>query len=584
MSGTDVPFVNDPDFQEALASFQNEEWDNGLSKLDSLIEQYPEITQLREFRQDMLLRSHVDEYERVEKQREFLKQIALWGGRVVVIAAIVFMVAWGLNSYSSWLEKQWHTVRQVVVQEVQTLDTAVKYRNAQNFLGAGRPEDALPLLNEIEEQDPDFPGLTELRVDASQKVKIEKQYQAASDLMGSGDTVAALSAYKIIQDQQPGYKDVPILIQEIESNQILDELYSQAVGAYADEDWDDSILGFESLRTEAPKFKSEQVEERLIDSYINAAILALDDNSPTSDALISADRYFREALVLRPMNQEILAAQDKAMDTFKERLFLSYLEKARETLFDNEDSLDALSVANSYYDLALGLKPGDTDVILERQLTSAYLKAQQSFLNSDWTNVIDNLEIVIQHDKDYANGTSRQTLYEAYMKRGRKFITNGEYEAAIEDFQRASEIADETPEAKIQVYWSLIEMADVYGILGDYQKADSLYNHAVEWIGLREILQPDHKNLVVLLDEADRYAGIEWFRTSYRLYNRVLPAEDLIYSAIYHEVSDGDYLTKIARSYQTTVEAILDANEISEPGDIRTGQRILVPILSGDEE
>ena len=142
------------------------------------------------------------------------------------------------------------------------------------------------------------------------------------------------------------------------------------------------------------------------------------------------------------------------------------------------------------------------------------------------------------------------------MRRGRRSITNGEYEAAIEDYQRASEIADESPEAAIHVYWSLIEMASVYGILGEYEKADSLYHHAVEWIGLRDILQDGDPQLVYLLDEAERYAGIEWFRTSYRLYNRVLPAEELIYAAVFHEVQDGDYMTKIASLYRTTVEAI----------------------------
>ncbi|HBY09156.1 MAG TPA: hypothetical protein DEH22_15765 [Chloroflexi bacterium] len=220
---------------------------------------------------------------------------------------------------------------------------------------------------------------------------------------------------------------------------------------------------------------------------------------------------------------------------------------------------------------------------MERQLTRAYLTAQQNFIDGDWDAVIDNLELVYENDKEYANGTATQTLYDAYMRRGRKSIANGVYESAIEDFQRASEIAGDSPEAKLQVYWALIEMADVYGILGEYEKADNLYHHAVEWVGFREIVQDTHPELVVLLDEAERYAGIEWFRTAYRLYKRVLPAEDLIYSAVYHDVQEGDYLTQLASQYRTTVEAILSANELADPGDIHTGQRILIPVLRGEE-
>jgi tetratricopeptide (TPR) repeat protein len=583
-SGTTIPIMNDPIFDDAMTSFQNGDWDQGFDLLDALVEQYPAMTQLLDFRQEMLIRSRLDEYERTEKRRDFVRKIIYWGGRVAAIVVVLSLLGWGVSLYSSQLQDQVDDIRQSVYQEGQKLTLKVKFIDAQNYLGAGRSEDALALLNEIEQEDPNYPGLAELQADVIQKVEFEKQYQAAIDLLESGDAAAALSAFQSIQDQQPGYKDVPMLIQEIESNLILDQLFSQAEDAYADEDWDNAILWYENLRTESPKFNSELVEERLIDSYVNSAVLALDDESPSSDALISADRYFRKALALRPMNPDILAAQDEALAEFKEKLFMSYLEKARETLVDNEDSLEALKIASSYYDLALEIKPGDLDVILERELASSYLNAQNSFLLSDWDAVIDNLEIVIERDKDYANGTARQTLYESYMQRGRRLITNGEYEGAIEDFQRASEIADDSPEAKIHVYWSLIEMADVYGILGEYQKADSLYNHAVEWIGLREILQNDHPDKVVLLDEADRYASIEWFRTSYRLYNRVLPAGDLIYSAIYHEVSEGDYLTQIASKYRTTVEAILAANELSDPGDIKTGQRILVPVLSGDEE
>lgn len=583
LASTPVPNIKDAEFKNAQASFQNGDWENGLNLMDVLVERYPEIPELRDFQQEMLLRSRIDKYEREDRRRYIKKRLLYWGSRVGAIVIILGLFAWGLNTYSSWLQDQWDNVRQSVMQEVQTLDTTVKFRNAQNFLGAGRPEDALALLNEIEEQDPDFPGLAELQAEASKNAEIEQKYNAAYALYESGDAAAAITAFQEIQDQQADYKDVPILINKIEGEIILNDLITQAEDAFASQDWDNAIIRYDSLRKEAPNYEPELVEDQLIASYINAATMVLGEEEPTSEALILADQYFRDALELRPLDPEILSAQDQALKTFKEKLFVSYLDKARETLFDNEDSLDSIRVANSYFDLALDLKPGNPDVVLERQLTTSYLTAQQSFLEENWDKVIDNLEIIFQRDKDYANGTSRQTLYEAYMKRGRKLMTNGEYEFAIDDYQRAAEIADENSETQIQVYWSLIEMANVHGILGEYQKADSIYSHAVEWIGLREILQTDHPDLVVLLDEADRYAGIEWFRTSYRLYNRVLPAEDLIYSAEIYDIAEGDYLTKIARKYKTTVQAILRANDLTNAGEIKTGQRILVPILSRGE-
>ena len=358
-SGTATPYINNPEFQDALASFQNGDWDLGLSKLNTLVEQYPEITELRDLRQEMLVRSRVDDYEREEKTRAIFKKSLLWIGRIAAIAVVVFLAVNALNRYSSWLQDRWSNVQEVVIQEVQSLDTAVKYRDAQNYLVAGRPEDALTLLEEIQKQDPNFPGLADLQTDANTRIAIEDEYQVAISLKESGDYNGALAAFEELQNQHPGYKDVSIQIHEIENDLILNELFVQAEEAYADKNWDGAIMQFESLRAEAPKYKSEQVEERLIESYINAAKQILGYGTPSSDALIDADRYFREALVLRPLDQEILAVQDQAMAMFKERLFVSYLDKARETLNDNEDSLDALGVANSFFDLALEIKPND---------------------------------------------------------------------------------------------------------------------------------------------------------------------------------------------------------------------------------
>jgi len=578
------PQVNDPVFQEILANFQTGEWDQGLEKLDAFIDQNPSKAELKEFRQEMMLRARVDEYEKVENKSVALMKYGRWAILGIIVIGVVAALLWGLDSYSSQIQTQLGDVRQNFADDVTAIELTVKFNDAQNYLNAGRPQEALHLLETIGGQSSDYPGLEQLRAEAQKTIDLENKYQAAVQLVDDGNLSEAMKAFQEIQDSQAGYKDVSLQIQDLENAMILNDLFSQAQKDYDEGDWISAITSYESLRSIAPKYESDLVEDRLIESYINAARAELDVEALSSEVLILADQYFRKALALRPMDADILAAQDQALSAFKDRLFLSYLETARAALVDNEDSLDALTIANAYYDLALDLRPDDPDVVLERQLASSYLNAQQNFVDGEWDTVIDNLELVYEQEKEYAGGTAKQTLYDAYMRRGRRAITNGEYEAAIEDFQRASEIAGDSPEAILQVYWALIEMADVYGILGEYEKADNLYNHAVEWIGLREILQDTSPDLIVLLDEAERYTGIEWFRTAYRLYARVLPAEDLIYSAVYHEVQEGDYLTQLASKYRTTVEAILSANEISDPGDIRTGQRILIPVLHGDDQ
>ena len=48
LASTPVPNMKDTDFINAQASFQNGDWENGLSLLDALVERYPEIPELRE--------------------------------------------------------------------------------------------------------------------------------------------------------------------------------------------------------------------------------------------------------------------------------------------------------------------------------------------------------------------------------------------------------------------------------------------------------------------------------------------------------------------------------------------------------
>jgi nucleoid-associated protein YgaU len=82
-----------------------------------------------------------------------------------------------------------------------------------------------------------------------------------------------------------------------------------------------------------------------------------------------------------------------------------------------------------------------------------------------------------------------------------------------------------------------------------------------------------------LLEEAERYAGLEWFRTSYNLFRRVLPAADILYSVVDYVIQEGDYLTLIANQFDTTVQAILEANDLQNPAGIGSGQKISIPTI-----
>ncbi len=48
-------------------------------------------------------------------------------------------------------------------------------------------------------------------------------------------------------------------------------------------------------------------------------------------------------------------------------------------------------------------------------------------------------------------------------------------------------------------------------------------------------------------------------------------------SGVYHTVQPGQNLYRIALTYEVPIEVLIEANRISDPGQIKTGQRIFVP-------
>ena len=196
---TETPNINDSVFYEAQSCFQKGEWEAGLEKLDILIDRYPSKIELRDLREEMTLRASIDEYEQEDERSHAVKRILGWGVGITLIVIVIAFLYGGASSYSSWFQEQWSGVQQNLNQEVQSLDLTIKFSDAQNYLRAGRSEDALSLLKMIEAQNPDFPGLDQIKADVTRIVYLEEQYQEAIEMQESGELEMALTAFQNIQ-------------------------------------------------------------------------------------------------------------------------------------------------------------------------------------------------------------------------------------------------------------------------------------------------------------------------------------------------------------------------------------------------
>ncbi|MGD9091311.1 MAG: LysM peptidoglycan-binding domain-containing protein [Anaerolineales bacterium] len=568
---------HDPIFRSALQHIQNGDWESGLAELDQLVDSYPMDASLRTLRQEMQFRAQIDEDEQSDAAQTRIQVLKTWALRLGILVVVVVLVAWGVTTYSNWLEEQWASTRETIESEVFSVELAVKFRDAQDLLQANRPDEAYVLLQELQSEDPDYPGLVEIMEQVTQAGALEAKYQEAISLIENDDLSNALIVLNEIAEQEPYYKDVSQQIANLKSRSFLGDIFSQSEMAYAEEKWSEAVSGYETLRALDPQYQSDLVEERLFNAYVNTAQSLIAQDAESIQVLNTAEEYFRKALTLRPQNQEVILQREQARKTVKDRLFNSYVVAAQETLSEQGDSLEALAAAEKNFNKALELYPGDPGVLELRELAHLYLEAIEDFRQGDWNEAIDSLEYIYSEDADYAMGTSRHTLYEAYIARGNSWMVTGEYETALLDYQRAAMIAEKDPVSKLRLFEAQLKVAEAQGALGEYEKAVLIYRNAIDSAELSEEILEERPELVEDMEEADFYADRRNYRRAYLIYSDAAVRVLYIFPRVTHVVQSDDYITRLARQYHTTVDAIYQANEITSSKDIVIGQELVIP-------
>jgi tetratricopeptide (TPR) repeat protein len=189
------------------------------------------------------------------------------------------------------------------------------------------------------------------------------------------------------------------------------------------------------------------------------------------------------------------------------------------------------------------------------------------------------MTIVYEVDPGYAQGTALQTLYEAYVARARSNLTIGDYESGLDDAQNAALIAQESPDALIRLYESKLMVAEAQGLLGNFQEAVLIYQDAVELsnIGVRALEEkPELADAIVI---ANTQVSRGNYKGAYTTYRDALRLSGEVYQTVTVKVQEGDYLIQLARKYNTTVQAILDANGLTNRNRIELGDELKIPVL-----
>jgi len=573
-------YMNSPVFQEAMDHFRVGRWEAGFAKLMEVEKKFPTEVDLRTIRQQMEVRSRVSQYEIEENKKQRFSQLAKYSIRISAGLLIIIVAVLAIMTYSGWIQRQINKAQSDFSANLLQAELAIEFRNGQQLLIAGKSDEALTVYENIKAKNPDFPGLTDAINQAQALKDVEVQYTQAMNLLQVGDSAQALALLQDIRQKMPNYRDVSLQIKSLQSVTQMTVVLQQSDLAFSEGRFEDALSGYESLRLMDPSFETAHIEDYLFQSYINAAQALMAEPVPTLSTLRKVDTYFSNALSLRPLDREALAARTQIRQVIESSVIGDYVAQAQAVLASEPDSLEALKEAEDLLSMALAVSPNDPNVLLQFQLAQKYIQAVSDFSQSKWDSVIEQLEYIISQQAGYANGTAIQMLFDTYIARGSDYIAAGEYSLALEDFQRSAVLAQGLPESDAMAFEAQTMIAEAQGLLNHFQEAVLIYQDALNTIGLRDRIAGLKNSLSESLTYAEYTSSTGDYQSSFYAYRTLIRKRVGAYNqSLVVTIKSGDYLSMLAHRYNTTVAAILSANNMNNQPRLTPNSQLIIPTL-----
>lgn len=577
------PYLRDDLFKDLLKSYQNAEWEESLKILNRLIKLYPEEPSLLEFQDDIRMRSMLyqkgSQSQKVET-RIRIGQIGIWiVAGVAAIAALFFILSWGVNEFSNRQEIQQEAIQ--ATSAAQSLIT--KYENAVDYLEADRPQAALDLLEELEQIAPGYRDVSALILAAQDSIALNQRYEEGLSALDAGELNEAEAILREIYDQDPNYKNVAQLISQIVEEQTITRTVADIQTAYDQGDWQVVVDGYEQILALDSGFSMPELEEELFIAYMNLIIEIADQPDASMDDIRDAEDYYRDALALFPQSRDF-ADEREELERVATSLIVNKLYIYAVSLMETENySVQSLEEAIRILTRANNIGSGSPAVAAEKSLAQSFLNAYNAFANRDYDNAILSFENLLRIEPDYGGGIMRFLLYESHIARGDIFATYGEFENAREDYQSAETYAWGENGSTLQLFQAEVRIGDILRRLGLYGEATEYFHYAAVLVNLDQHLDPSETDVLEALAEAQLAYQRNQAWDAARLYDYVYQEATFVFPSVEIRVFRGDSLAHIAYRYGSTLDLLREVNQLGESSEARMDQDILVPSLEEAE-
>jgi tetratricopeptide (TPR) repeat protein len=451
-------------------------------------------------------------------------------------------------------------------------------QQAELLLLAGQPHPVEEIIERMNSIDPEYEHIKELRSETDELLQFESDYKEALNLVAEDRDAEGLDILKKLNNEKPGMWDIDFQISSIEDSIQLAESLEKGNSAYQVEQWDQVINAYENALTLDPEYNDPLMKEQLLNAYLQSIIGMLENEYTTTENLENAERYYRSAVAMIPQNKAFSSERGNLEEVSSNLLELQFTQNAKAILEDKNQTTAAISKAVSYLSKAATIKPANAVLQLDLKNARFYQTGFENFIGMDWESAIANLNQIVSVDPDYAGGNARVLLYEAYYALGKHFNSLSLYQDARENLEQAEILAWDDSDNLLKLFQVQVLLGDTIGKMNDFQNAVSYYKYALEVIELPQKLS-QYPTINTMYKEADNLLVLGEFEKAFTAFRGVIDGIDPLYTNSEIEIKDGVCLAFFASENISTVNAVIDANNLPNTMVIAFGRKLIVPFI-----
>jgi len=437
-SNNAIPFEKHPLYQEAMDQIVAGDKDAAVDTLKRLSERYPD----EQFLQDLLVRVQLQstfgdggEYIPVEHSQgtPILRTVVM----VMLVLTTCLVVAAGLIAIYNEFFRPDPGVAVELARYDELWDDVEFYLDGGDLVSARQTLETL-----LAEFPVDGPAQQALE-DLDQRILCSDMYSEASRLKERGELEAAGETASQAPQDCYNHERFVALLEQLEEMSSEETAWAEALNRADAGDWEGAITLLTWLRSQNQEFKTEQVVNLLFEAHTRVARELLDGARGDVGRIRAAASHLKEALTLKPGNQDILDEYRLAVGyvagyeayasgdwsnavvrweplhamrpdyqdgALREKLFESYPLAAEQLIAESGGSIMRMKQALDYFDRALEIDPGNEELQEEKELAAEYLAGNEAFVQSDFGLAISHWGPLHELRPDYLDGKLEENL------------------------------------------------------------------------------------------------------------------------------------------------------------------------------